>query len=158
MSPFKEHPIIQSRRTNFIKAGVTQVAYDYYSSVLVCQTEDKLVILGPNEKPTDLEDDELLLTYQEVYLAAEQQSALPLPASVLPGRQVARPEVMATLGLLKLREKPLWGKGGHMRMEYCPRSVLETQVFMQTRMIVVKDNWLVELARIRPIDLVFMLL
>ena len=60
--------------------------------------------------------------------------------------------MLATLGLLKLKEKPLWGKDGHTRMEYCPRNVLETQVFMQSRMTVVKDDGLVELARIRPID------
>jgi hypothetical protein len=62
------------------------------------------------------------------------------------------------LGLLKVREPPVWGRSNLSIQAYTAFNELDIQMFVHNKVTILTDSRLVEMSQIRPIDNLFMLL
>lgn len=66
-------------------------------------------------------------------------------------------DIRATLGLLPLKEKEMWGKC-NLHLAMSRQRVLDSQVFISNQMTLLTDQRIVELQQVRPVDTLYTLL
>lgn len=62
------------------------------------------------------------------------------------------------LGLLKVREPPVWGRSNLAIQAYSAFKELDLQMFAHNKVTILTDSRLVEMTQIRPVDNLYMLL